>query len=305
MPNAPISPDKRQTSFGSAFAIFDNETINFLKNLKIDLHDATTSESAVADFCNAYLKWIKSSKNNYVGLEKYTVLAYSSGTSESFDKFYHTNNKRRFRCFKGEYVYHQIAWRDAYKNWKFIEDESIDQNDAVIISLPFADTGNEHNDYKRIMSMCEKLKVPVLIDCAYSCIAGDFEFDLNYDCITDVVFSLSKVFPIAHARVGMRLSKIDNDDTLLMYQKISYNNRIGASIGMAFIDRFSPDYIVDKYRSKQLKFCEMLEVEPSKTVMFGIGGGEWKQYNRGTETNRLSFHRFLPIEDVDILNYKE
>jgi hypothetical protein len=305
MANLPISQDKRQTSFGSAFAIFDKETVGFLKNLKIDLHGALTNDSIANEFCNSYFDWISSSKNKYIGLEAYTCKAYSAGTSESFDKFYHTNNKRRFRCFRGEYVYHQIAWRDNYSNWKFIDDEPIGENDAVIISLPFADTGNEHADYKQIMSECEKLGVPVLIDCAYSCIAGEFEFDLSYNCITDVVFSLSKVFPIAHARIGMRLSKIDNDDTLLMYQKISYNNRIGAIIGQAFIDNFHPDYIVDKYRTKQLEFCNLLQVEPSKTVMFGLGDAKWQQYNRGTKTNRLSFHRFFPVDDVDILKYKE
>jgi hypothetical protein len=42
---------------------------------------------------------------------------------------------------------------------------------------------------------------------------------------------------------------------------------------------------------KQLDFCNVLSVKPTKTVLFGIGGEEWNQYNRGSTTNRLSFHK--------------
>jgi hypothetical protein len=76
-----------------------------------------------------------------------------------------------------------------------------------------------------------------------------------------------------------------------MYHKISYNNKIGAELGLRFLERFSPDYIHDKYKHTQLEFCKILNVYPSKTVLFGRGGPEWHHYNRGGITNRLSFHK--------------
>lgn len=281
--------DKSGMEFGSSFAVQDPSTLKILKT-PIDLsclHD----NDIINNFLKKYHDWIHTTKNNkLLGLENFSFKCYSNGTTESFDKFYLKNPLRRFRCFRGDYMYHKLAWRDNY-NWSWLEDDAIRERDAVVISLPFADTGDVHLQYASVMESCTKLNVPVLVDCAYFGICSQITFDLTYPCITDVVFSLSKTFPVAHARIGMRYTREDNDDTLFMYHKISYNNKIGATLGIRFLENFSPDYISDKYKDKQLEFCEILNVYPSKTVLFGQGGPAWHHYNRGGITNRLSFHK--------------
>jgi hypothetical protein len=182
----------------------------------------------------------------------------------------------------------------------FIEDYDLDKNDAVVISLPFADTGDIHISHKEILERCTDLNIPVLIDLCYFSISAGITVDLYYPCITDIVFSLSKAFPIAHARIGLRLTKIDDDDTLFVYQKSFYNNRLGAALGLEFIRSFSCDYIPSKYKTKQLEFCSLLNVRPSKTVLFGIASNNWKEYNRGGPTNRLSLHNFLN-QDIETI----
>lgn len=277
----------------SAFSIRDSNTFAVLQqDLKTDL---LFDPSIVSSFLEEYFQWINTTKNNtFVGIENYQYKCYSAGTSESFDKFYMKNSNKRFRCFRGEYIYHKLAWRDNF-NWCYIDDEPIADNDAVIISLPFADTGNKHTNHDQILKECEKLNVPVLIDCCYFGTCSNIEFNLSYNCITDVTFSLSKAFPVAYARIGMRLTKEDNDDTLFVYNKpgLVYTNRLTASLGFRFIKEFGPDYIFNKYREKQLEYCSLLDVKSSNTVIFGIGDSRYQQYNRGTDTNRLSFHRYL------------
>lgn len=284
-----IPNNKSGMNFGSAFAIMDPETLKILR----EPFDASVinSESIITEYLNTYEEWIRSTQNNIVvGLDQYKIKAYSNGTTESFDKFYMKNNKRRFRCFKGEYMYHKLAWRNHF-NWAYVEDAPLHKNDAVIISLPFADTGNKHISYHDLMRKCNELEIPVLVDCAYFGACRDVEFDFTYQCITDLTFSLSKVFPIAYARVGIRFTKEDDDDTLLVYHKANYNNKIGAALGIKYLEKFTPDYIPSKYIDKQLEFCYNLGVQPSKTILFGIGGDEWNEYNRGGKTNRLSFHK--------------
>lgn len=284
-----IPNDKRKMDFGSAFAIMDPDTLKVLR----EPIDATIihSESIITEYLNTYEEWIRSANNNsIIGLDHYKIKAFSNGTTEGFDKFYMKNRTRRFRCFKGEYMYHKLAWRNHF-DWAYLEDAPLHKNDAVIISLPFADTGNKHTGYHDLMRKCDELGVPVLVDCAYFGACRNIEFDFAYRCITDVTFSLSKVFPVAYARIGIRFTKEDDDDTLLVYHKINYNNKVGASIGLKFLEKFSPDYVTNKYLSKQIDFCKRLEVEPSNTVLFGIGGASWDSYNRGGATNRLSFHK--------------
>jgi len=284
-----IPNDNRAKAFGSAFAIEDSETLNIISE-PLCISDINTSD-VIGDYLNLYDDWIASTKNNtFVGLDDFKYKCYSNGTTESFDKFYLFNSQRRFRCFSGEYMYHKLAWRNGFF-WKYLEDDELRENDAVVISLPFADTGDKHVLYDSLMKQCIKLGVPVLVDCAYFGICKDIEFNLSYECITDVTFSLSKTFPVSYARIGMRYSRKDTDDTLFVYGKIHYNNKIGANLGIKYLNKFSPDYIPNKYGDKQQEFCNILGVRPSKTVLFGIGGSEWKEYNRGGITNRLSFHK--------------
>ena len=72
------------------------------------------------------------------------------------------------RCFKGEFIYHEVTWRNNYPGWAYIEDDDISKNDAVIVSLPFSDYGAEHPDMQSMLDKCDELNVPVFIDCAAS-----------------------------------------------------------------------------------------------------------------------------------------
>lgn len=293
--------DKRHLPFGHSAAVLDQNCMMLLESYKPNFSEILLDRNIVDQFCEKYFYWILTSSNHNVsGLTDFKYRIYSLGTTEAFDKFYMKNHNRRFRCFKTEYMYHQLAWRNAWPNWNYIEDDELKENDAVVISLPFADTGDQHSLHNQVLDQCSRLGIPVLIDLCYFSISEGIDIDLTYPCITDVVFSLSKVFPIAHARIGMRLTRIDDDDTLFVYQKSFYNNRIGAALGLEFINKFSCDYIPKKYKNKQLNFCEMLGIEPSKTVLFGIAKDCWNEYNRGGSTNRLSLHNFLN-QDIDTL----
>lgn len=297
-----IPNDNRGMDFGSAFAIQDPETMRILRQ-NYNLTDLN-SDSIIDEYLHEYDTWIKSSTSNvFTGLEDFAYKCYSNGTTEAFDKFYMKNAKRRFRCFKGEYMYHKLAWRDKF-DWQYLEDAPLHKNDAVVISLPFADTGDKHSDYHELMRKCSNMEVPVLVDCAYFGACRNIHIDVAYPCITDVTFSLSKTFPVAYARIGMRYTRDDNDDTMFVYHKINYNNKIGALIGLEYFKSFTPDYIPQKYLDKQMDFCNTLGVEPSKTVLFGVDYlGQYKEYNRGGPSNRLSFHKQY-IKGLDIASTK-
>jgi len=58
------------------------------------------------------------------------------------------------------------------------------------------------------------------------------------------------------------------------------------------MNKFSADYVFNKYRSKQLEFCQKLDLVPSYCVYFGLDySGRFKEYNRGGKTNRLCFSK--------------
>lgn len=294
--------DKRYLPFGGSTAVRDNEVIDCLRDLTMDVFDILDNPKITDQFCKDYLNWIKQSTLNHItGLDFFHEVCYINGTTDGFNHFYAKNKDCRFRCIRGDYMYHHLSWRNNYPGWKFIDEDNIRFNDAVVISWPFSDTGSEHMSTKEILEECSRLKVPVLIDCIYYTVSSGINIDLRYDCITDVVFGLSKTFPVAHARIGIRLTKIDDDDPLLVVKKINYNNRIGAKIGSELLRNFTPDYIFNKYRKQQQSICSYLGVTVSDTVLFGLGDSNWQIYNRGANTNRLSLHNYLHLPPEEII----
>jgi hypothetical protein len=284
-----IPNDKRALDYGSAAAILDIQTCKLVDSIEIAwMHD----KNIIDEYLVAYKQWIQTTKNNLInGLDEFPYQCYSNGTTEAFDKFYMKNKDKRFRCFRGEYMYHKLAWRDKF-DWEWIETESLRKGDAVVISLPFADTGDKHLDWEWLMTQCDLHDIPVLVDCAYFGICKNIVFDFNHRCITDIVFSLSKTFPLAYARCGIRFTREDNDDTMFVYHKIHYNNKLSAGLALQYLINFSPDYIPNKYAHKQIELCKELDVVPSKCVLFGIDYNDrYSEYNRGGQRNRLSFHK--------------
>jgi hypothetical protein len=293
--NIKFSLDYAHLPFGNSGAILDPRAIDLIDQ-PLHLTSILNDVAVHKKYCDTYLDWIKSYNLHSVsGLEKFPYACFSSGTTESFDRFYTRHRNRRFRCFKGEYLYHRLVWRNDYPDWCYLDDSDLDANDAVIMSFPFADTGGKHKHYDQILDICDQLGIPVLVDCAYFTISQGLDFNFNHECITDITFSLSKTLPIAHARVGLRLTKQDTDDGLFVYNKNGYIHRVACAIGLKLMENIESVYITNTYKDKQKEFCDQIGVEVSNTVLLGIGGAEWQQYNRGSETNRLSFHKFLHL----------
>lgn len=249
-------------------------------------------------FVNEYRNWLINS-NRVLGLDNFPISAYSNGTTESFDKFYLKYHTCRFRFFKGEYMYHSACGRNYCNNWKFLDDDILQSNDVVVISYPFSDTGDEHPSMIQILDRCYVLGVPVLIDCAFFGLTGDMNIDLTHPAITEVAFSLSKFLPVSHLRIGVRFSKVDDDDTLLISHKHGYVNRVGAGLGLKIFENFSYDYNFLKYREMQIDFCNQLDLKPSKSVIFGVDEKNlYSEYNRGFISNRLCFSKYFHVGKI-------
>jgi hypothetical protein len=252
-------------------------------------------------FLERFYNWILETKNNKIlGLEKFQSKVFTNGSTEAFDKFYLKNKTRRLRYFKGEYMYHAAASKSYFEAAPYLDDSPVNANDVIVISLPFADTGEEHPNMSNVLSRCSELGVPVLIDCCYFGACGNLTMDFNYSCITDITFSLAKCFPLGFMRVGMRLTRNDDNDPLFVYNKNNYVNRLGSAVGLELLNRYTPDYNYNTYRDTQEQFCDQLGVAPSKCVFFATSKDKFPEYNRGTDSNRLCFSKFLKDRKLPI-----
>ena len=275
--------------FRGGRAIPDLQVKSFWKNIDADeLSNVITNNTNTAEtFVDTFDEWIRGSKlNNIKGLLNYKT--FIAGTSQAFDTFWMRHHDKRFRCFQGEFFYHKANWKKFHK-WEYIDNRDIAWGDAVVISYPFSDYCKEHSEMKNILDRCEKSKVPVLIDCAYYVIAKDLDFDFsNYSCVEDIVFSLSKGFYQANKlRAGIRYSRYFRDDNIDMYNEWEQLNHVGAYLGTKLLNEFPPDYDVNLFKDRQLKYCEEHNLKPADCVSFAFGDIKYNDLNRGTDVNRL------------------
>lgn len=283
--NSNALPDNRNKMYGGAWSIKDPEAMEALSRVPsrfIKSHD----------FCQNYKDWIADGKR-FKGWKDYVHLDFGNGTTEVFDKFYHDHKDKRLRLFKGEYFYHQIQARLMFsKKFQWIDIEELRSGDVVVMSCPFADTGEIPDSFHQILDECDRLRIPVMLDMAYISVSDIDELDLDHPCVKVIASSLSKVFPVEHHRIGIRMRRDFEDDTLTAYNLNNYVNQHSVNIGYHMINTFSNSWLFDRYREKQKEMCRELAVDVSPCVIFGIDkNNRFPEYNRGGEKNRLCFSR--------------
>jgi len=273
----------------------DKTSYNFItKNIN---GKSLYEKNLVKDFCNSYSEWIQSSKlNNLENLNKFKSLQFVHGTAQSFDFFYLQNHNKRFRIFRGDFMYHQIMFRNNME-WEYILDDELRKGDAVILSLPFSDYGDIHPFTDMILNQCDKLDIPVFVDCAYMIMSRNINFDFNRKCIQGVSFSMSKGFYGAeHLRVGIRFTREDIDDPVDVFNSYEMVSYISCDIGIKLFQNFETDYIQNKYHEKQIQVCSDLFIEPTNCVIFGITDEthlKFGDYDRGTDWRRVCISNLI------------
>ena len=262
---------------------------NFINSVAIN------TELSVNDrYITVFDNWIKSSKNNYLeNLDAYTNKKFISGTIQAFDHFYLKYSTLRFRFFRGEFMYHTASMKDRLK-WEWLNVEPLTFGDALIISVPFSDTGSVHTELTTLLDRCEELQIPVLLDMAYYPITTNINLNLSYTCIDTICFSLSKAFDGAQwLRCGIRYQRYDNDDGIDVYNSVDMTPRIPMQIAMALMNKFSVDYNWDTYGLKYNEVCNYYNLKQTDCVLFGLGNDSFNDYNRGGGVNRVCVSQLL------------
>ena len=101
----------------NALPIKNPEVLSLIKKTdKNNFFFKSTQNLTIKDqFLKEYFKWIQTSKLNKLnGLSKFKNLSYVHGTSQSFDFFTAEHPTRRFRCFKGDFFFNNLSWRNYF-----------------------------------------------------------------------------------------------------------------------------------------------------------------------------------------------
>ena len=282
--NQKVLPPLRGKSYGGAWSIHDQESTNFLNTITVEKGNRSA-------FVQDYRDWFSNNKN-FKGLGAYKHVDFSAGTTEAFGQFYFRHLDKRLRLLKGEYFYHWLMARNYFTSSAELGTEPLSKGDVVVMSCPFSGTGNLPPNFYDILSQCEKLEIPVMLDLAYINISCINDLDLDFKCIQEITTSLSKVFPVENHRIGIRMRRDFYDDSLFAYNENDYVNLYSVNIGHKLITKFNINWLYNKYETMQIQTCDSLGIEKSDCVIFGLAEkGTFDEYHRGGEYNRLCFSR--------------
>jgi len=297
-------PDNKSKVYGGAWSVHDADVVKKRDELlrefsNFDLGNRKLTQKLKEDFFATFKDWMFNDFD-FSGTDLYNNCCVTNGTTESFAQFYlRYGNKKRLRLAKGEYFYQQMMKNLWYQdNFAWLDEDKIRENDFVLISVPFSDTGSVPDQLEEMLCECDKLQVPVMLDMAFINLTNqealNTTINLEHECIEYIVSSLSKALPIENYRVGIRLQKQKFEDQLYVINEDNYNylNFCSVFIGTELMKSFPARTLFDKYRPKQLELCKELNLVPSPCYIFGIDiNNQYPEYSRGNKTNRLCFSR--------------
>ena len=104
-------------------------------------------------FIERFGRWIRSSELNTIdGLDAFSHVTQTNGTSEAFSMFMQRHSDRNFKFYKGDFMMHKVASNNMNANWEWIFNYGqVKERDAVIISCPFSDTGRMKEDMDQLL----------------------------------------------------------------------------------------------------------------------------------------------------------
>ena len=238
-----------------AIAIRDAQVQNFIQSVGLNLNSIISPEH----FVKQHREWLLNSNFYVQKLDRFKHGYVTAGCTEAFNEVY------KEPCFvlQGEYTYHRDTGMAIECPLDYVPRDS-----RLIISYPFAATGNPHKDWDTILETCEQKNIKIFID---ACLAGVSlgKLDLQHPNITHVAFSFSKAFYTGFYRCGVVYTN-ETKSPASVTNKHLYLNHPSMEIHLNLMKKFTSDYIVERYRMKQVSLCKEHNLIQSDCVLFGL-----------------------------------
>jgi len=247
-------------------------------------------------FLDLYPKWISSSKlNKITGHDKLPHRFVSLGTTQGIDwwQYWCMANGYKLRMYRGEYPYvRDVLLEGEWTSERFVDDNPLQKGDALIISLPFSGTGTKHDSMEECLDECEKLGIPVFVDCAWFGTCYGIEADLDRECIKMIAFSTTKGLSCGNWRAGIVFSRI-NEGALAVQTEWKHGIHLNVAIANSLMETFSPDTMPKKFKDAQHAVCQHYGMQPTNTIHIGMApdGPEWDSFARDRKYNRVNIRK--------------
>lgn len=262
-----------------AIAIDNPQVREYISN--IDTNEFLYSRPNVDLFLEQYRAWCGEDLNSWH--------AYiTDGVTGAYDNFNAQFPTLETVTLKGEYPYHRSLGAGRIK-----KTEDLVNGQKLIISDPWAASGDSLDNLQEIYNRCNSQGIPVFLDRAFH---GASASELKYDdCVTHIGYSFSKAFYTGRTRTGVCFTRQPADNQpMKVINEYSYVNGIGVGLHSKLMEQFSVDYTYNHYRARQIELCSALGIRASDTVFLGnTYDDKYAGFNREGTVNRICITQLL------------
>jgi hypothetical protein len=236
-----------------------------------------TNDELSNHFKSLFHRWLTDRwYSKFEGLEAFPHRDIIYGCTQFIDDIYQRVGVDKIQIVEGDYTYH---WR-LNKQIQYPKIGELDPNKELIIALPFPKYGDVHPWMSFLLDECHVKNIPVHIDGAWIGSCRDINFNFDHPAIKTIGVSLSKAGMGAN-RVGVRYSRERPDGAVTIMNDFSMIQQALLKIGIAFIQRFDPEYFWYHYRIKYEKICNDFDLKPTKCIHLAMKEIDGQLHPRG------------------------
>ena len=145
--------------------------------------------------------------------------------------------------------------------------ENLVAGKPLLMAMPFPGHLGIHRQMKEILDICTEKSIDVHLDCAWLTSAFDIEFNFDQPCIKSFAMSFSKAYGLHWNKIGLRWSrKVDETDSVTILNNSSAISKSNLYVATRYMEKFSIDYLVQKYKTQYFDICKDLKLRPSNII---------------------------------------
>jgi hypothetical protein len=144
--------------------------------------------------------------------------------------------------------------------------DDLKENMPLIISLPTWQRTTIHEQWEKILKICEQRNIDIHIDGAWFQSARNIQFDFDHPNIQSFGMSIGKGLDLTWNRIGVRWSKKVLPDSITIMNKFGQIHQTAISCGSFLMENIEKDYAWNKYSVDNLEIANKFNLSQTNSI---------------------------------------
>ena len=201
--------------------------------------------------------------NDLEGFDSFPSHDIILGCQNYVDNLISKNGIGGLQIFEHDYGY----YKKICPGITYTTTENLVPGKPLLIAMPFPGHLGIHRQMTEILQICTDKCIDVHLDCAWLTSAFDINFNFDQPCIKSFAMSFSKAYGLHWNKIGLRWSRTrDQTDSITILNNSSAISKANLYVATRYMQKFSIDHLVKKYKTQYLDICKDLKLRPINII---------------------------------------